>query len=128
MKRSWMKRCGCGWQNRGASVRGDPVMKRDCGGAVILLAVLVCSCGDRNPAAPPINGDTTQTTGPGLGAGASLNGRLPFPADNPWNRDVSNEPVDANSAALIASCGLNNLHPDFGTVWNGAPNGIPYIV
>jgi len=21
-----------------------------------------------------------------------------------------------------------NLHPDFGTVWNGAPNGIPYIV
>jgi hypothetical protein len=23
---------------------------------------------------------------------------------------------------------VRNLHPDFGTVWDGAPNGIPYIV
>jgi hypothetical protein len=30
---------------------------------------------------------------------------------------------------LIASIGLTTgLHPDFGTVWNGAPNGIPYDV
>jgi hypothetical protein len=66
---------------------------------------------------------------PDLGAGASLNGRRVFPADNPWNQDVSNEPVDPNSANLIASMGLTtSLHPDFGTVWNGAPNGIPYVV
>ena len=38
-------------------------------------------------------------------------------------------PVDPNSANLIASIGLNTgLHPDFGTVYNGAPNGIPYVV
>jgi hypothetical protein len=38
-------------------------------------------------------------------------------------------PVDPNSANLIASMGLGtSLHPDFGTVWNGAPNGIPYVV
>src|SRR5690606_26782677 len=30
----------------------------------------------------------------GLGPGASLGGRRPFPADNPWNRDISGEPVD----------------------------------
>jgi hypothetical protein len=37
--------------------------------------------------------------------------------------------VDPNSDNLIAGIGLNtNLHPDFGTVYNGAPNGIPYIV
>jgi hypothetical protein len=37
--------------------------------------------------------------------------------------------VDPNSAALIASCGAGRvLHPDFGTVWSGAPNGIPFIV
>jgi hypothetical protein len=37
--------------------------------------------------------------------------------------------VDPNSANLIASIGLNTgLHPDFGTVYDGAPNGIPYIV
>lgn len=66
---------------------------------------------------------------PDLGAGASLNGKRVFPADNDWNRDVSNDPVDPNSANLIASMGLGtSLHPDFGTVWNGAPNGIPYVV
>ncbi len=54
--------------------------------------------------------------------------RTVFPADNPWNEDISKLPVDPNSAALIASIGLTTgLHPDFGTVWDGAPNGIPYI-
>ncbi|HEU0053948.1 MAG TPA: hypothetical protein VFQ39_12270, partial [Longimicrobium sp.] len=67
---------------------------------------------------------------PSLGANASLNGKRPFPADNPWNADVSGEPVDPNSAALLTACGGldRGLHPDFGTVWNGAPNGIPYVV
>jgi len=66
---------------------------------------------------------------PDLGPGASLHGKQLFPPDNPWNEDISNSPVDPNSDNLIASMGLNtNLHPDFGTVWNGAPNGIPYIV
>jgi hypothetical protein len=52
-----------------------------------------------------------------------------FPPDNAWNTDISAAPVDPNSAALIASIGLDRgLHPDFGTVWNGAPNGIPYVV
>ena len=64
----------------------------------------------------------------GLGPGASLGGRRPFPDDNPWNRDISTAAIDPNSDALIRSCGVRNLHPDFGTVWNGAPNGIPYVV
>ena len=68
-------------------------------------------------------------SGAAYGPGAPLNGLRVFPADNPWNQDVSQSPVDPNSAALIASIGLNRpLHPDFGTVWNGAPSGIPYIV
>jgi hypothetical protein len=66
---------------------------------------------------------------PALGPGASLNGKRIFPPDNPWNKDISAEPVDPNSDALIASIGLDkSLHPDFGTTYNGAPNGIPYIV
>lgn len=66
---------------------------------------------------------------PDLGSGASLRGKRIFPADNPWNQDISAAPVDPNSAKLIASIGLNNsLHPDFGTEYEGAPNGIPYIV
>jgi hypothetical protein len=65
-----------------------------------------------------------------LGAGASLNGAVPFPADNAWNTDISASPVDPNSANLIASIGTGGgLFPDFGSgTWNGAPIGIPYVV
>lgn len=52
-----------------------------------------------------------------------------FPADNPWNRDISRDPVDPNSAALVKSIGLEKpLHPDFGTTYQGMPNGIPFVV
>jgi len=66
---------------------------------------------------------------PDLGPGASLHGKQLFPSDNPWNQDVSNAPVDPNSNRIIAAIGADaQLHPDFGTVYRGAPNGIPYIV
>jgi hypothetical protein len=59
----------------------------------------------------------------------SLGGRQLFPADNTWNANISAQPVDPNSATLIASCGASSpLHPDFGTVYAGAPNGIPYVI
>lgn len=81
------------------------------------------------PDDPPATPTPTPGATPELGPGASLHGKRPFPSDNPWNQDISNEPVDPNSANLIASIGLNTgLHPDFGTVYNGAPNGIPYVV
>ena len=64
-----------------------------------------------------------------LGPNVSLKGRRPFPDDNAWNQDISKEPVDPNSDAIVASIGLaKSLHPDFGTVWQGAPSGIPYVV
>ncbi|MBY0522610.1 MAG: RNA polymerase sigma factor [Gemmataceae bacterium] len=64
-----------------------------------------------------------------LGHNASLGGRRPFPDDNPWNQDVSAEPVDPNSDVLIASMGLEKpLQAQFGTVANGAPHGVPYVV
>lgn len=68
--------------------------------------------------------------GASLGVGASLNGAIPFPADNAWNTDISAFPVDPNSANLIASIGVGtSLHADFGAgLYNGAPIGIPYLV
>jgi hypothetical protein len=58
-----------------------------------------------------------------------VDGQYVFPGSNPWNQDISRQPVDPNSANLIASIGLGSvLHPDFGTVWRGAPLGIPYVV
>jgi hypothetical protein len=60
---------------------------------------------------------------------ADVAGQQVFPSDNPWNTDISRFPVDPNSDTLIASIGLTTgLHPDFGTVYNNAPNGIPYVV
>jgi len=50
-----------------------------------------------------------------------------FPADNPWNTDISKEATDPNSDNIIAGIGNEvHLHPDFGTVWENAPIGIPY--
>ena len=65
-----------------------------------------------------------------LGAGANLNGAIPFPMSNAWNTDISTAPVDTISAALISSIGLGTgLHPDFGSgLYSGAPIGIPYVV
>lgn len=51
-----------------------------------------------------------------------------FPRDNPWNTDISGYPVHANSSQFIQSIGSETgLHADFGTEWQGAPNGIPFV-
>jgi len=105
-------------------VRTTPLLVSILGGA------LACSAAETAPSngTPAVATDSGAPGTPALGVDASLHGRRPFPADNPWNTDVSTAPVDPNSATLIASCGNNGLHPDFGTVWDGAPNGIPYVV
>jgi hypothetical protein len=98
---------------------------------VILSAGLACAGSSLTPltgAAPWMalqqNGLDLLTLGQGFVAGQTV-----FPNDNPWNQDISTQPVDPNSAKLISSIGLTTgLHPDFGTTWNGAPNGIPYVV
>jgi hypothetical protein len=57
---------------------------------------------------------------------------IPFlllPADNPWNTPVDSLPLDPHSAGYIAHMSpAAGLHPDFGTVWEGARIGIPYVV
>jgi hypothetical protein len=61
-----------------------------------------------------------------------LAGNCPvFPADNVWNTDISQLPVDSHSAAWLASmnAGSTDLHPDFGSGGDpNAPYGIPYNV
>ena len=69
-----------------------------------------------------------------LGMNKSLQGERLFPADDPWNTDISKEPIDPESAALVASIGSSRpLHPDFGTTLENqkheaVPNGIPYVI
>ncbi len=73
-----------------------------------------------------------RTAGPKTGGGAPgpmLAGCRVLPADNAFNQRVDRLPVAPGSRALIAPIGLTQpLHPDFGTVYAGAPNGIPITV
>lgn len=63
------------------------------------------------------------------GAAPTIGGCPVFPADNVWNVRVDALPVHPQSAAWVATIGATKpLHPDFGTVYAGAPNGIPYVV
>jgi hypothetical protein len=75
-------------------------------------------------------GDAGSTQGGRSNGSGPTIGRCPlFPADNPWNRDISALPLHENSSALIDSIGrTDHLHPDFGTEWEGAPIGIPFAV
>jgi hypothetical protein len=69
------------------------------------------------------------TPKPGTPTPASTDIGQVFPADNAWNRDISGLPVHTNSQNYLASIGLTTgLHPDFGTVWENAPIGIPYTL
>jgi len=80
-----------------------------------------------NPPPPPPASACSAIT---LGQGGSLNGFLPFPADNLWNQNIASAPVDPNSAAIINYIGATDpVHPDFGSgEYNGSSIGIPYIV
>ncbi|HEX5074868.1 MAG TPA: hypothetical protein VFW03_16745 [Gemmatimonadaceae bacterium] len=107
-------------------------MRREAATAAIggLLALGI-ACGGDSTLGPDISADAKKGGGGGsAGGGGSTGTRTIFPADNAWNTDISAAPVDPNSATLIASCGgaTKRVHPDFGTVWDGAPNGIPYIL
>jgi hypothetical protein len=70
-------------------------------------------------------GGTGAGTGTGGAGWTTTLGDCPiFPADNPWNTDISEAPLDPNSDAYIASIGLDTAtHPDFGPGF-----GIPYGV
>ncbi len=88
---------------------------------IVVVAGLSWSAKEPKPPAPAA---TVQ-----LGPNADLSGRRVFPEDNAWNLDISHVPVDPNSATYIAAIGANApLHPDFGTVYEGVPWGIPYVV
>lgn len=94
-----------------------------------LIAVLAMACGGSDAATAPATAPATGGASTSQPSGGSLGDKLVFPADNPWNRDISGDPVDPNSAAMVASCGSGSpVHPDFGTVYDGTPNGIPYII
>ena len=105
--------------------------------ALVALALAGCgggSAGATGQAAPVATSAPSPSLGPSPtpGATATPSGRAPsvagcpvFPADNPWNADVTGAPVDPGSAVYLAAmnAGSRNLHPDFGS---DPSYGIPY--
>src|SRR5262245_53336688 len=92
--------------------------------AVSVLGSVACGTGSGSTTGP--------SDGSPSGAGPTASGSSPmvagcpiFPPDNPWNLDISREPVDPRSDAYIASIGADRfLHPDFGS---DPSYGIPWI-
>jgi hypothetical protein len=113
-----------------AAVRGASLVAMRRAVLLALAAPLAAATAAPAPAQTPPAAVYGDMSGASLGANASLNGAVPFPADNPWNTDISGAPVDPNSDALIAAIGVAaGLHPDFGSgYYDGAIIGIPYLV
>lgn len=85
----------------------------------LLVATLLLTCGMALAAEPRLS----------HAAPPSVGGCPLFPPNNVWNARVDHLPVDARSSSYINAIGASvELHPDFGTVWEGAPIGIPYTV
>jgi hypothetical protein len=108
-------------------------------GTASMVGIFAVSVSNPNPGqstSSSINLQVTSTTpssacsGMAVGAGASLNGFRPFPANNAWNQDISNASVDPNSANYINFIGATvPVHPDFGSgQYQGSFMGIPYSV
>src|SRR5271170_1240603 len=79
---------------------------------------------------PSLSAQNGACSGMSVGQLASLNGFLPFPQSSLWNTDISNAPVDPNSANIINYIGSGiTLHPDFGSgKYAGQSIGIPYQI
>ena len=94
------------------------------------INVTVTAQSGGNPPPPPPPPPSSACSGISVGQGGSLNGFLPFPADNLWNQNIANAPVDPNSAAIINFIGgTDPVHPDFGAgQFDGSIIGIPYFV
>ncbi|MEO8583459.1 MAG: hypothetical protein ABI415_06670, partial [Flavitalea sp.] len=91
----------------------------------ILLALpilLITSCKKNQPVTdPPKDGSCTASV-------AGVENITIFPSDNPWNIDISNQPIDPYNDQIIAGIGAASLKADFGSgLWEGAPIGIPFV-
>src|SRR5580658_3600414 len=93
------------------------VFAAGCGGGV-------ASGGLPAPAAIADGALRTQLAGPDV---HQLGGCDVFPANNPWNEDISSAPVDPNSANYMTAmnAGSTFLHPDFG---HSPHYGIPVTI
>lgn len=120
---------GCPTSQVGSNSSGSPSTGSGNGASGASDSSDSSDSGDTSSSGSSDSGGTDSSGGDSAGESASLASLQVFPADNPWNQDISGLAVHPNSDAYLASIGLSTgLHPDFGTVWEGAPIGIPYTL
>jgi hypothetical protein len=103
--------------------------------AIVFLALLTTSCKKEN------NDNTNNNNNPGPGGGGDVTGSgcsakkadaesiAIFPADNAWNKDISQSAIDPYNTQIISALSSNSVKADFGSgVWEGSLIGIPYVV
>jgi hypothetical protein len=92
---------------------------------IYTVSALSCSKNKTGELPPqPVGGDTACTASKPAAENIQV-----FPADNPWNQDISTAPVDPLNTQIIAGISSPVIKADFGSgLWQGAPIGIPYIV
>jgi hypothetical protein len=113
-----------------AGVYPVSVSNPDPGSSVSAALNVTATSGGNPPPPPPPPPSPSACSAMSLGQGGSLNGFVPFPADNGWNLNVANLAVDPNSAAIINFIGGSAaVHADFGAgQYQGSSIGIPYVV
>jgi hypothetical protein len=96
--------------------------------------ILLQGCKKKNAVPGGDSGHNPPGT-PGTGAGscsvakADAENMALFPADNPWNTDISQAAIDPYNTQIISALGSYAVKADFGSgLWEGAPIGIPYVV
>jgi hypothetical protein len=90
---------------------------------LILSASIICSCA-RLTTPPGPSGSAASGFHRMKPAVPIVGGCAIFPADNPWNTDISGYPLDPNSDGYISAL-PGNLHPDFG---EDPHYGIPFNI
>jgi len=102
--------------------------------SLFAVVALICLTGCKksvekeNNSTPPVDPQPPIVVGCTASKTAAENIMI-FPADNPWNKDISTAPIDPYNADIIAGFATNGIKADFGSgLWEGAPIGIPYVV
>ena len=108
-------------------------MKNITGIFPIVFILTLSACSKKDSANPAHPGDSTGTPPP---TGSTCNaqpsdvaGLSIFPADNPWQLDISKAAVDPYDSAILAGYKNTGMHADFGGgLYEGKIIGIPFIV
>lgn len=115
-------------ENNLAPRRGDR-----CRGAALAAALVLGACAQGTE--PPPDGGDPRPTPSGFDGVPTIAGCPIFPADNPWNRDVSGDPVDPDSTRYITAMNGSSefLQADFGSdptygiPWTTVPGSQPRV-